>query len=156
MVVFLNLLFIFPHPTLYDSISKAKEREQLLVDESMSESEPINPINLGRGKRKKVEKNYFQVFQIIMEMNSSSNELSPIKILSPKKRIIQEIQNTPTNMSSSLYLTKYNMSTLNGTALCMESPQSGIMNHIEFEVNQNSDQNATNISICDLDRYTSK
>lgn len=36
----------------------------------------------------------------------------------------------------------------------MESPQSGIMNHIEFEVNQNSDQNAKNISICDLDKYT--
>jgi len=29
------------------------------------------------------------------------------------------------------------------------------MNHIEFEINQNSDQNAKNIiSICDLDKYT--
>jgi len=37
----------------------------------------------------------------------------------------------------------------------MESPQNGIMNHIELEMNQNSDQNATNIiNICDLDKYT--
>jgi len=37
----------------------------------------------------------------------------------------------------------------------MESPQSGIMKNIEFKMNQNSDQNATNIiSICDLDKYT--